>query len=122
MFVQDNTPIHKSNAVCAFFTKHQINTIEWPPYSPNLNPIEHLWWVLKKRMHKFYSEYNKYSKAEEGWDGFCNAMKECWWHINVNAAMPLCLQMGARLANKILNLYFSRHPKIIKLSCVSVEM
>jgi hypothetical protein len=47
----------------------------------NLNPIEHLWWVHKKRMHKFYPEHNNYSKAEEEWDGFCNAIKKCWRRI-----------------------------------------
>jgi hypothetical protein len=36
LFMQDNVRIHKSKVVCAFFTEHQTNTIEWPPYSPNL--------------------------------------------------------------------------------------
>jgi hypothetical protein len=41
------------------------------------NPIEHLWWVLKKRMHKHYSQYNNLSQAEEEWEGFCEALKSC---------------------------------------------
>jgi transposase len=27
-----------------------INSIWWPPYSPDLNPIENIWRVLKQRL------------------------------------------------------------------------
>jgi hypothetical protein len=65
LFMQDNAGIHTSHAVRAFILRHHINTIVWSPYSLDLNPIEHLWWHLKKRMFKHYPQYNNYSSAEE---------------------------------------------------------
>ena len=34
-----------------------------PPYSPELNPIEHFWAVLKKRLQKVISEANSFDEA-----------------------------------------------------------
>ena len=30
--------------------------INWPAYSPNLNPIEHIWYYLKVQLYKMFPE------------------------------------------------------------------
>ena len=42
IFQQDNAPCHKSQATLGFLQDNQIEVMDWPPYSPDLNPIENL--------------------------------------------------------------------------------
>jgi transposase len=97
-FMQDNAGIHRLRAVLAFLHCHRIQPIIWPAYSPNLNPIEHLWWVFKKLMHKHYPQYNNLGKSQEEWDGFCNALRKCWRSIPGKLIKRLIMSMPARLA------------------------
>ena len=98
LFMHDNARIHTSRATRAFLAERGITPITWPAYSPDLNPIEHLWWHLKKRMNKFYPQYSNYSDAQEEWDGFCKALQECWVAIPSKLIRALILSMPRRIA------------------------
>ncbi len=41
-FQQDNAPIHKARSVQNWLHEHDIKSMDWPRYSPDLNPIEYL--------------------------------------------------------------------------------
>lgn len=43
IFQQDNAPCHTSKKSKAWFTKQNLELLEWPARSPDLNPIENLW-------------------------------------------------------------------------------
>ena len=41
-FMQDNAPCHKAKVVMSYLSKQDFEIMDWPPQSPDLNPIENL--------------------------------------------------------------------------------
>jgi hypothetical protein len=56
LFQFDNDPKHKSRKAKSFIERNNINTVNFPPYSPDLNPIENVWSLIKRKLYK--SRYN----------------------------------------------------------------
>ena len=56
VFQQDNAPIHKSRKVLEWFMEAGFKIMDWPPYSPDFNPIEHCWFSLKENVYITFPE------------------------------------------------------------------
>jgi transposase len=48
--VLDNAKIHKAQIIMDYCLQNKIVLVYLPPYSPQLNPIEDLWRLLKKEL------------------------------------------------------------------------
>jgi len=63
--ILDNAKYYHSKIVNEFIKEHpRINLKFLPPYSPNLNSIERLWKILKKKVvyNKFYLKFDDFRK------------------------------------------------------------
>ncbi|GFU52180.1 transposable element Tcb1 transposase [Trichonephila clavipes] len=49
-FMDDNTRPHRANIVEECLQSEDITRMDWPAYSPDLNPIEDVWDMLDRRI------------------------------------------------------------------------
>jgi transposase len=63
-FQQDNAKPHSADNVKEWFLNNHVNVMEWPSYSPDLNPIENLWGILQDRL---YDDNHLLETADDVW-------------------------------------------------------
>ena len=50
VFLQDSVPCHKAKKVMKYMKEIILKVLDWPENSPDLNPIENLWSIIKLRL------------------------------------------------------------------------
>ncbi|UYV69385.1 hypothetical protein LAZ67_6003399 [Cordylochernes scorpioides] len=68
LYQQDNARPH--TARISQQALHDVQMLPWPPYSPDLSPIEHVWDIIGRRLHAFpqpRSEDELWQMVEREW-------------------------------------------------------
>ncbi len=50
IFQQDMVPAHTAKNTKSWLNDHGVGVLDWPANSPDLNPIENLWGIVKSKI------------------------------------------------------------------------
>uniref|UniRef100_A0A3P8UHJ6 Tc1-like transposase DDE domain-containing protein n=1 Tax=Cynoglossus semilaevis TaxID=244447 RepID=A0A3P8UHJ6_CYNSE len=88
IFQQDLAPAHTARSTKTWFDAHAITVLDWPANSPDLNPIENLWGILKRKMRG-----TRPNNKEE----LTASIKEMWASITPMQCHSLIASMPRRI-------------------------
>jgi len=76
--MHDNAPIHCAKIIKKYLHDLGVPVLEWPPYSPDLNPIEHLWWHLKKLVYHIRPDIETITGEDKIREALEEALVQAW--------------------------------------------
>ena len=96
-FMQDNSKVHTAIIVQDWFAERDIDVMDWPPYSPDMNPIEYLWKLLKAKIIELYPELVTMKDNNTTKQHLIRAAKEAWELLENDLLNKLTLGMQKRI-------------------------
>ncbi len=88
IFQQDLAPAHTAKGTKSWFNGHGVTVLDWPANSPDLNPIENLWGIVKRKMRDTRPNNADELKA---------TVKETWASIPPQQCHKLITSMPRRI-------------------------
>ena len=89
VFQQDEHPKHTAKIVKTWLENQNFSVMKWPAQGPDMNPIENLWSILRRRLAK----YNNPPSGVQLWE----RTQQEWYNIEPQIIKNLIDSMPRRL-------------------------
>lgn len=101
IFAQDNASTHTARIVQEWLEnwciENGVKLVGWPPYSPDLNPIENLWKLLKEQICRRYPELSDMPKNVRSMEALVTAAIIVWEEFEDELLERLIKSMDRRM-------------------------
>ncbi len=88
IFQQDLAPAHTAKSTKSWINEHGVGVLDWSANSPDLNSIENLWSIVKRKMR---------NKRQKNADELKATVKEIWSSITPQQCHKLITSMPRRI-------------------------
>ena len=97
IFQHDNAPTHTAHVVRDALAEMNIEVMDWPPYSPDLNLIENLWALLKARIYELRPDLLHMSNNTATEAILVETAQQAWNELDIHHLQHLSATMPHRV-------------------------
>ena len=90
IFQHDNDPKHTAGNIKEWLANQEFEVMKWPAQSPDLNPIENMWALLKLRL------YRNYERPPKGINEHWERVHQTWYQITKEECKKVIYTMHKR--------------------------
>jgi hypothetical protein len=103
VFQQDNASVHTAHIVRDWIADQDYEIMKWPPYSPDLSPIENLWSLLKAKIYELHPEIRGMPNNDDTLQFIIGVAQIAWSMIDIAILENLAITMPHRVQQVIDN-------------------
>lgn len=96
-FMHDNSKIHTAKKVKLWLEQHGIWIFDHPAYSPDMNPIEHIWSILKQQLVENHEYLFDMGTSEQAYQALKAAIEQEWRAIDQEVINSIISSMPSRV-------------------------
>jgi transposase len=100
-FMHDNASIHRAYIVREWLEEEGIPVLDWPAYSPDLNPIKNMWPLLKTGLLKDHAYLTNAPKNDETIRQLKRAAVDVWSRVRDSTVNKCIDSMPERIQEVI---------------------
>ncbi len=90
IFQQNLAPGHTAKSTKSWFNDHGVGVLDWPENSPDLNPIENIWGIVKRKKKNKRPKKCRWAESQKN-------VKETWASIPPQQCHKLITSMPRRI-------------------------
>ncbi len=109
IFQQDLAPAHTAKGTKSWFNDRGVTKLDWPANSPDLNPIENIWGIVKRKMRD-----NRPNNA----DDLKAAIKATWASVTPKQ----CHRLIASMPRRIDAIIHAKGDPIQSIECIEINI
>ena len=99
-FMHDNAAVHRGRPAREYLYANGVESIPWPANSPDLNPIENLWSMMKYYIQERYPEFEQ--KRQRNREEVRSIVLEVWYHSTTVEKLSRLMESMSRRCEEVI--------------------
>ena len=99
-FMHDNAAVHRERPAREYLYANGVESIPWPANSPDFNPIENVWSMMKYCIQERYPEFEQ--RRQRNREEVRSIVLEAWYHSTTVEKLSRLMESMSRRCEDVI--------------------